>query len=129
MKNIDIAISVNVTDRAGMESGLDEAVAIARTLAMEEGRRGILVTRDGIGSFTVALTQGGDPEPQAPALHRRQPDPRRPSGSRDAGGSPQSTEDLRRSTLRHELTNRKRPPGTWWRSDGRCNAAGASRWL
>lgn len=57
MKNpIDLAISVNVTDRAGMESGLDEAVAIARTLAMEEGRRGILVTRDGFGSFTVALS-------------------------------------------------------------------------
>lgn len=57
MKNpTDLAIAVNVPDRASMESRLDEAVAIARTRAMHEGRQGILVTRNGFGSFTVALS-------------------------------------------------------------------------
>lgn len=57
MKNpFDLVIAVNVTDRASMESRLDDAVSIARTRAIQEGRQGILVIRDGFGSFTVALS-------------------------------------------------------------------------
>lgn len=53
---IDLEITVTVTVRANMERRLDEATAIARAWAMDEGRRGILVTRHDRGSFTVALS-------------------------------------------------------------------------
>lgn len=53
---IDLEIAVTVTDRANMEGRIDEAVAIAKSWAMEERCRGILVTRHGRGSFTVALS-------------------------------------------------------------------------
>lgn len=53
---IDVAIAVIATDRASMERQLDEAVAIARTGAMQDARQGILVTRHDFGSFTVALS-------------------------------------------------------------------------
>lgn len=52
----DFAISVTATDRASMERQLDEAVAVARTKAIRERRRGILVTRHSFSSFTVALS-------------------------------------------------------------------------
>ena len=55
-RTIDLPIPVFATDRAGMERGLDEAVAVARARAMHEGRQGILVTRHDYKSFTVALT-------------------------------------------------------------------------
>lgn len=56
MKNpMDVKIAVTATDRASMEHHLDEAVAVARRLAMKERRQGILVTRHDFGSFTVAL--------------------------------------------------------------------------
>lgn len=53
---VDLKIPVTATDRATMEKRLDEAVAVARTRAMQEGRRGILVTRHNHESFTVALS-------------------------------------------------------------------------
>jgi hypothetical protein len=53
---IDLEIAVTVTVRANMERRLDEATAIAVAWAMDEGRRGILVTRHDRGSFTVALS-------------------------------------------------------------------------
>jgi len=53
---IDRAIAVTATDRVSMERQLDEAVAIARTWAMEEGCQGILVTRHDFDSFSVALS-------------------------------------------------------------------------
>ncbi|MDP9906023.1 hypothetical protein, partial [Arthrobacter bambusae] len=53
---IDTQITVTVTDRASMEHQLDEALTVAMTRAVHEGRRGILVTRQGFGSFTVALS-------------------------------------------------------------------------
>lgn len=53
---LDFAIPVTVTDRASMERQLDEAVAIAMTRAMQEGRQGILVTRHHFDSFIVALS-------------------------------------------------------------------------
>ncbi|NHW49222.1 hypothetical protein HAV21_20395 [Paenarthrobacter sp. MSM-2-10-13] len=53
---MDLPITVIATDRAGMERGLDEAVAVARTRALHQGRQGILVTRHDYKSFTVALS-------------------------------------------------------------------------
>lgn len=55
-RTIDLPITVIATDRAGMESGLDEAVAVARTRALHEGRQGILVTRHDYYAFTVGLS-------------------------------------------------------------------------
>lgn len=49
-------LTLNVTDRANMDRQLDEAVSAARTVAMRGGRQGILVTRHGHDSFTVALS-------------------------------------------------------------------------
>jgi hypothetical protein len=40
-----------------MERQLDQAVTIARTQAMVEGRQGILVTRHDYNSFTVGLSE------------------------------------------------------------------------
>lgn len=52
----DVAILVRVANRANMERQLDEAVASARMKAMTEGLRGILVTRLGFDTFSVALS-------------------------------------------------------------------------
>lgn len=54
---IDLPIAVSVTDRASMERQLDQAVTIAKTRAMHEGRQGILVTRHDYNSFTVDLSE------------------------------------------------------------------------
>lgn len=54
--SIERPIAVTVTDRASMERRLDEAVTVLRSLAIHEGRRGILVTRHDYGSFTVDLS-------------------------------------------------------------------------
>ncbi|WAH97297.1 hypothetical protein [Arthrobacter sp. MMS18-M83] len=58
MKTIfpEMTLTVTVTDRANMDRQLDEAVTITRARAMLERRRGILVSRDGRDSFTVALS-------------------------------------------------------------------------
>lgn len=53
---IGLPIPVTATDRASMERQLDEAVDVARTQAMHEGRKGILVTRHDYGFFTVTLS-------------------------------------------------------------------------
>lgn len=52
----DLTLTVTVTDRASMDRQLDEAVTVARARAMRERCRGILVTRHGHDSFTVALS-------------------------------------------------------------------------
>lgn len=52
----DLTIAIIAADRASMERQLDEAVTVARTKAMHERRRGILVTRHDYDSFTVALS-------------------------------------------------------------------------
>jgi hypothetical protein len=49
-------LTLTVTGRANMDRQLDEAVSAARTAAMRGGRQGILVTRHGHDSFTVALS-------------------------------------------------------------------------
>jgi hypothetical protein len=53
---LGLTMAITATDRSGMERQLDEAVAVARTRAMREGRQGILVTRHAYDSFTVALS-------------------------------------------------------------------------
>lgn len=53
----ELTISVTATDRASMELQLDEAVAAARSMAMNERHRGILVTRHDYRSFTIALSE------------------------------------------------------------------------
>jgi hypothetical protein len=52
----DLTIAVTATDRTSMERQLEEAVSVAKTRALREGRRGILVSRHDFDSFTVALS-------------------------------------------------------------------------
>lgn len=52
----DLVLEVTATDKASMDRELDSAVQIAREHAMRDGRRGILVTRHGAASFTVAVS-------------------------------------------------------------------------
>ncbi|ELT43045.1 hypothetical protein [Arthrobacter nitrophenolicus] len=52
----DLPIVVTATNRASMESQLEEAVAAAQAKALREGRRGILVTQHDGSSFTVDLS-------------------------------------------------------------------------
>jgi hypothetical protein len=54
--NPELTLKVSATDRASMDRQLDNAVTVARARAMRERRRGILVTRHGHDSFTVALS-------------------------------------------------------------------------
>lgn len=49
-------LTIKATDRASMDRELDEAVSAARTVAMRERRRGILVSRHGHDTFTVTLS-------------------------------------------------------------------------
>lgn len=53
----DLVLEVTATDKASMDRELDSAVQIAREHAMLDGRRGILVTRHGAESFTVAVSE------------------------------------------------------------------------
>jgi hypothetical protein len=53
---LDFSILVTATDRPSMERHLDEAVAIAITRPMQEGRQGIRVTRHQFDSYIVALS-------------------------------------------------------------------------
>jgi hypothetical protein len=52
----EFTIALTVAGRADMERQLDQAVSEAKTEAMIERRRGILVTRHGFESFSVALS-------------------------------------------------------------------------
>jgi hypothetical protein len=53
---VDLKLTVTVTDRYSMERQLTEAEDTARSAAMQERGRGILITRHGPGQFTVALS-------------------------------------------------------------------------
>jgi len=53
----DLAIEFTAADRASMERQLEDAVDRARTQAMRERRKGILVTRHTYDSFTVSLSE------------------------------------------------------------------------
>jgi ribose 5-phosphate isomerase len=53
---VNLPIAITATDRASMERQLDEAVAVAMTRAMHQGRQGILVTQHNNDSFTVDLS-------------------------------------------------------------------------
>lgn len=52
----EFPIAVAASNRASMDRELDEAVTAAKTRAIRQGRQGILVTRHGYDSFTVALS-------------------------------------------------------------------------
>jgi hypothetical protein len=52
----EFTIALTVADRANMERQLDQAVSYAKTEAMIERPRGILVTRHSFESFSVALS-------------------------------------------------------------------------
>jgi hypothetical protein len=52
----DVTLLVSVADRASMDDQLETAVTLAQKISMYEGRRGILVTRQGPDKFTVALS-------------------------------------------------------------------------
>lgn len=49
-------VDVLVTHRAHLERQLDEAVSRVRVMALQEPRRGILVTRHDYQFFTVSLS-------------------------------------------------------------------------
>jgi hypothetical protein len=51
----DLALALTITDRATMDRELDEAVSAIMATAMSK-RLGVLVTRRGPDSFTVALS-------------------------------------------------------------------------
>jgi len=51
-----LPITVTLANRSSLEDRLDEAVAAARAVAVQNGRQGILVTRHSYRSFTVALS-------------------------------------------------------------------------
>lgn len=53
---LDLTMAITATDRASMERQLDEAVAVAKTTAIREGRQGILVTTHAHDSFTGPLS-------------------------------------------------------------------------
>lgn len=52
----ELTLEVSAEDRASMERELAAAETVAREKAMEEGSKGILVTRTGSTSFTVSLS-------------------------------------------------------------------------
>ncbi len=49
-------LAVTATDRDSMDLQLEAAVTEVRERAIQEGRKGILITRHAPGSFTVALS-------------------------------------------------------------------------
>ena len=53
---IELPMTVRATDRASLERQLNGAVDAALTLAMQEGRQGIMVTQHDPVSFTVDLS-------------------------------------------------------------------------
>ncbi|WP_427006052.1 hypothetical protein [Pseudarthrobacter sp. H2] len=51
----ELPLTITATDRASMDRQLNDAVTFAQSRAMHE-RRGILVTRHGHDSFTIAVS-------------------------------------------------------------------------
>lgn len=51
----DLSITVIVTDRESLDNQLDAAVSAIRERSTRERRQGILVTRNAVNEFTVAL--------------------------------------------------------------------------
>ncbi|MDQ6740241.1 MAG: hypothetical protein M3021_07720 [Actinomycetota bacterium] len=52
----DHTLRVTVNDKANMDDEISAAVDMARENAMKDRQRGILVTREGLASFTVAVS-------------------------------------------------------------------------
>ncbi|GGI76458.1 hypothetical protein [Pseudarthrobacter scleromae] len=53
----DFPLTLTVADRASMDSELDAAVTAAKARALAGKSHGILVTRHGVDTFTVALSE------------------------------------------------------------------------
>ena len=53
---MNFPLTLTVSDRHSMDSQLDDAVAAAKAHALDGKRHGILVTRHGVDTFTVALS-------------------------------------------------------------------------
>ena len=51
----ELPLTITATDRTSMDRQLNDAVALAQSRAMHE-HRGILVTRHGHDSFTIAVS-------------------------------------------------------------------------
>ncbi|MEV8132574.1 hypothetical protein AB0O54_15680 [Pseudarthrobacter oxydans] len=52
----DFPLTLTVADRSSMDSELDAAVTAAKAHALAGKSHGILVTRHGVDTFTVALS-------------------------------------------------------------------------
>lgn len=57
MNLVHIIADFHASDNADMESQLNHAVTAAREKALQDGTRGILITRYGHYRFTVGLTR------------------------------------------------------------------------
>jgi hypothetical protein len=53
---MNFPLTLTVSDRQSMDSELDAAVAAAKARALDGKSHGILVTRHGVDTFTVALS-------------------------------------------------------------------------
>jgi F420-0:gamma-glutamyl ligase len=54
---MNFPLTLTIADRQSMDSELDAAVTAAKAQALAEKRHGILVTRHGVDTFTVALSE------------------------------------------------------------------------
>lgn len=54
---VQLPAAATAAERGLIEHRLNEAVAIVRTAAMQDGLHGILVTRHNFDSFTVSLSE------------------------------------------------------------------------
>ena len=57
MTTTKFSLTLTVADRESMDGQLDAAVATAKVRALADKRHGILVTRNGVDKFTVALSE------------------------------------------------------------------------
>jgi len=57
MTTTKFSLTLTVADRESMDGQLDAAVATAKVRALAEKSHGILVTRNGVDKFTVALSE------------------------------------------------------------------------
>ena len=55
-RSMNFPLTLTVSDRQSMDSELDAAVAAAKAHALDGKSHGILVTRHGVDTFTVALS-------------------------------------------------------------------------
>jgi hypothetical protein len=56
MQSTIASIDIHVTSRKALDERLEAAVKHLQEAALRTGRHGIMVTRNGIGSYTAALS-------------------------------------------------------------------------